>query len=49
MDMITRGLEQRYRQMAVEQDSIGWRRFMEGMICKKARDIQVVHYSVCGS
>jgi hypothetical protein len=49
MDTITRGLEQRYRQMATEQDSIGWRRFMEGMICRKAHDIQTVHYSVCGS
>jgi len=49
MDTITYGLDQRYRQMAADQDCIGWRRFMEGMICKKAREIQETYSTVCGS
>ena len=32
--------DQRYRVMARAQDSIGWRRFMEGMICKEIGRIQ---------
>jgi hypothetical protein len=30
-------------QMAQDQDAIGWRHFMEGMICKRMREIQK-HY-----
>ena len=26
-------LGQDYQQMAIDQDEIGWRRFMEGMVC----------------
>jgi hypothetical protein len=32
--------DQRFRQMATSQDTIGWRRFMEGMICKEIWQIQ---------
>ena len=49
METITRGMEQRFRRMAADQDSIGWQRFLEGMICKKARDIQAAYYTVCGA
>ena len=48
MDTVMHGLDHHYRQMAIDQDCIGWQRFMEGMICKKVRDIQVAHYTVCG-
>ena len=34
------GLGERYLQMAREQDAIGWRRFMEGMISTRMREIQ---------
>jgi hypothetical protein len=30
----------RYKAMARSQDSIGWRRFMEGMVCKEIRVLQ---------
>ena len=33
MTEICRGMDNRYRRVAEEQDSISWRRFMEGMIC----------------
>ena len=35
--------------MAEEQDAIGWRRFMEGMISKKLRDIQTEYSVIEGS
>jgi hypothetical protein len=34
---------QRYREMARAQDAIGWRRFMEEMICKEIGRIQRTH------
>ena len=37
---ICSGLEESYQRMAVEQDAIGWRRFMEGMISQRMRTIQ---------
>jgi hypothetical protein len=40
---------QRYRLMAADQDDIGWRRFMEGMVCRRTRDIQDTYSSVEGS
>ncbi len=36
----------RYKNMARLQDSIGWRRFMEGMVCKEIRTIQSAYSSV---
>ena len=33
-------LDQSFLSMAIEQDLIGWRRFMEGMICSSMRRIQ---------
>jgi hypothetical protein len=35
--------------MAVNQDVIGWRRFMEGMVCKGIREIQTAYSIVEGS
>jgi hypothetical protein len=38
-----------YQLMAADQDEIGWRRFMEGMICRRARAIQTVYSTIKGS
>ncbi len=40
--------DKRYNAMARAQDSIGWQRFMEGMVCKEIRAIQHTHASVTG-
>ena len=40
MTQICAGLGEPYQLMARDQDSIGWRRFMEGMICTRMRHIQ---------
>jgi hypothetical protein len=41
------GHSEDFRQLEKEQDAIGWRCCMEGMICKQARQIQTLyHYSV---
>jgi hypothetical protein len=37
MEEVCRGCNKEYHQLAIEQDEIGWRRFMEGMICKQAK------------
>jgi hypothetical protein len=37
-----------FRAMARVQDSIGWQRFMEGMVCKEIRAIQCTPSSVTG-
>jgi hypothetical protein len=41
---ICQGLREIYLQMARDQDVIGWRRFMEGMICTRMREIQCMHH-----
>jgi hypothetical protein len=43
------GKEEIFLQMAQEQDEIGWRRFMEGMICNKMREIQHLYRLRSGS
>ena len=40
--------DDRYKTMVRSQDSIGWRRFMEGMVCKEIRVIQSSHSSGTG-
>ena len=45
---IENGYDERYKVMARAQDSIGWRRFMEGMVCKEIRAIECTHSSVTG-
>ncbi len=42
------GYVERYVKMAKAQDSIGWRRFMEGMVSKEMRIIQRTHVSISG-
>ncbi len=42
------GYEERYMTMAWLQDLIGWRRFLEGIICKEIRIIQSTHSSIAG-
>ena len=43
------GYSGKFRNMAHTQDKIGWRRFMEGMICREARQIQEEYRIACGS
>ena len=45
---IENGNDERYKAMARAQDSIGWQRFMEGMVYKEIRAIQHMHVSVTG-
>ena len=40
MEDICTGLGDDFQRMAQDQDAIGWRRFMEGMICTHMRRIQ---------
>jgi hypothetical protein len=42
------GYKERYMTMAWSKDSIGWKRFMEGMICKEIRIIQSTHSNIAG-
>ncbi len=49
MTEICIGKEEQYRQRAQEQDAIGWRHFMEGMISKRIRSIQALHSKVEGA
>jgi hypothetical protein len=35
--------------MATDQDDMGWQRFMEGMVCRQAQNIQDTYSSVEGS
>ncbi len=37
---ICRGMDFQYTKMADEQDAVGWRRFMEGMVCRSIQVIQ---------
>jgi hypothetical protein len=45
---IENGYEEKNKVMARAQDSIGWQRFMEGMVCKETRAIQRTHSFVTG-
>jgi hypothetical protein len=49
MTEICRNLDARFRQMAWDQDEIGWQRFMEGMVSKGLREIQSNHSMTEGS
>jgi hypothetical protein len=44
IEEVCRGRNKEYHQLGKEQDEIGWRRFMEGMICKQAKLIQTFHH-----
>jgi hypothetical protein len=49
MTKICSGMEHRYCKVAEEQDAIGWRQFMEGMICRGLRGLQEIYTTVKGS
>jgi hypothetical protein len=49
MSEICLGMDSRYRLMAQDQDVIGWRRFMEGMVCQQLREIQEMFTVIEGS
>jgi hypothetical protein len=42
------GLQDQFQQMAWDQDAIGWRRFMEGMICMHMHMIQSLYHFKVG-
>jgi hypothetical protein len=46
---ICRGMDCRYTKMADEQDAIGWRRFMEGVVCRSIQCIQEMYTTMDGS
>ncbi len=46
---ICHGLGDHFQQMAQEQDAIGWRQFMEGMICTRMHSIQSLHHFTEGT
>jgi hypothetical protein len=48
MTMICYDKAHPYQLMAADQDKIGWRHFMEGMICRRAQDIQTIYSTVEG-
>ena len=48
MQEICREMDQQFKAMATEQDMIGWRRFMEGMLSKKMVCIQEDYHSFTG-
>jgi hypothetical protein len=41
---ICHGLGDHFQKMVRDQDAIGWRRFMEGMICKYMHEIQSLYH-----
>ena len=45
---ITRAWGPRFSRLAASQDTIGWRRFMEGMISKEWVKLQAEHYTIHG-
>jgi hypothetical protein len=49
MEEICQGRDTCFCQMAADKDIIGWRRFMEGMICTGLREIQSTYTAVNGS
>ncbi len=49
MSDICLGMDTRYHLMAQDQDIIGWRRFMEGIICRQIRGIRATYTVIEGS
>ena len=48
MSKICQGRDARFRRMAADQDEIGWRRFMEGMISKEIAAVHEVRGRLTG-
>jgi hypothetical protein len=49
MEELCRNMDSRFRRMAVNQDVIGWRQFMKGIVCKGIQEIQTAYSIVEGS
>jgi hypothetical protein len=49
MEEICRTMDTRFCRLVADQDIIGWRRFMKGMVCKGLREIQSTYSAVNGS
>ena len=49
MEDVCRNMPRRYHRMAISQDMISWRRFMEGMISKEVITIQQQYLATIGS
>jgi hypothetical protein len=49
MSDICQGMDYRYQLMAQDQDTIGWQRFMESMVCQQLREIQTAYTVIAGS
>jgi hypothetical protein len=49
MAEVCQGLGENYQKMAREQDAIGWRQFMEGMISRSMRGIQQLYHERQGT
>ena len=49
MSNICQDRDPRFQRMARDQDEIGWRRFMEGMVPKGLREIQSTYSVIEGS
>ncbi len=49
MSEICQGRDSRFQRMAMDQDKIGWRRFMEGMVTKDLQEIQTTYSAIEGS
>jgi hypothetical protein len=49
MSEICSDMDTRFQLMARDQDNIGWRRFMEGMICLRLREIQLTFAHIEGA
>ena len=45
---IENGYDERYKVMARAQNSIGWQRFIEGIVCKEIKAIHRTHSSITG-
>jgi hypothetical protein len=49
MSEICQGRDSQFQRMAMDQDEIGWRRFMEGMVTKDLLEIQNTYSAIKGS
>ncbi len=49
MEEVCRNKDHRFRRMASGQDIIGWRQFMEEMVCNDLREIQMTYSVIEGS
>ncbi len=48
MEEVCRSEHEKYKIMALEQDKLGWRRFMEGMLSKSLVSLQEEYHCISG-